>query len=68
MPRKKLPLKACVKCKTLVSEDVEICPNCGSTEFSDDWEGLVIIIDKDSSEIAKILDIDKAGLYAIKVR
>lgn len=68
MPRKKLPLKACVRCKTLVPENVEVCPNCGSTEFSDYWEGLVIIIDKESSEVAKILSVERDGMYAIKVR
>ncbi len=68
MPRKKLPLKACVRCKMLVEEDVEVCPNCGSTEFSDEWDGLVIIIDEKVSRVAEILDIHRPGLYAIKVR
>ncbi len=68
MPRRKLPLKACLKCKYLVELRAEICPNCGSKDFSEEWEGLVIIIDVDKSEIADVLNITKPGRYALKVR
>jgi len=68
MPKRKLPYKACTKCKMLVDDKTEVCPNCGSREFSYEWEGLVIIIEPELSEVARLLEIKKAGLYALKVR
>ncbi len=44
------------------------CPNCGSTNISDDWSGLVIVLDPEKSEIAKLLNITKPGKYALRVR
>ncbi|MGB9830540.1 MAG: transcription elongation factor subunit Spt4, partial [Fervidicoccus fontis] len=43
--RLKSPYKACIKCKALVEPNVEVCPVCGSKEFTNDWEGLVIVLD-----------------------
>lgn len=57
---------ACRKCKTLTIS--RICPNCKSKDLNPNWSGLVIIIDVDSSQIAKILNIEKPGRYALKVR
>jgi len=66
--RKALPLKACVNCKMLVSLKVEICPNCGSRDFTEDWEGIVIILNPEKSELGKAMGKDKPGRYALKVR
>jgi len=66
--RRRSYLKACLKCKALVPLDVEVCPNCGNREFSEDWEGLVIVFDVEGSQIAKKLNITKPGRYAIKLR
>ena len=69
MPKRKaLPLKACVKCKRLVEPKVGVCPNCGSRVFSDDWVGLVIILDVENSIVSKKLEITSPGMYALKVR
>ncbi len=62
------PFKACRKCKALVEREAESCPICGSRDFSEDWEGVVIIIDPGKSEVAKILGITKPGRYALRVR
>ncbi|OYT48971.1 MAG: DNA-binding protein [Desulfurococcales archaeon ex4484_42] len=61
------PFKACTKCKYLVPHEVGKCPICGSESFTDEWSGMVIIIDVDKSEIAKMLDIKVPGRYAIKL-
>jgi DNA-directed RNA polymerase subunit E" len=58
--------KACRNCRMI--SNGPICPNCRSTNLSDDWSGLVIIIDPDTSEIAKMMKIKAPGKYAIKVR
>ncbi|MCD6196872.1 MAG: DNA-binding protein [Thermoprotei archaeon] len=67
MPARGKPFKACRKCKALVNKEANICPICGSSDFTDEWEGMVIIIDPENSEIAKMLGITKPGRYAIKV-
>lgn len=63
---------ACRKCKLIFQvqkrEGPIKCPNCGSTDISDDWSGLVIVFDPEHSDVAKKLGITKPGRYAIKVR
>jgi len=66
-PSKKPKLKACKKCGALVQNDVNVCPVCGSTEFTTNWEGMVIIMDPQSSELAKELSIPNPGMFAIRV-
>ncbi len=56
---------ACRKCKTLTTE--KACPNDGSTELSNDWSGLIIIIDPVKSQVARTLGIAEPGRYALKV-
>jgi DNA-directed RNA polymerase subunit E" len=57
--------QACRKCRALTTE--KACPNDGSTELSNEWSGLVIIINPDKSQVAKTLNITKPGRYALKV-
>jgi DNA-directed RNA polymerase subunit E" len=56
---------ACRKCRTLTTE--KACPNDGSTELSNEWSGLIIIINPAKSQVAKTLGIVKPGRYALKV-
>ena len=58
--------KACKNCRFISNGPV--CPNCKSTNLSDDWSGLVIIMDPSISEVAKRMGITAAGRYAIRVR
>jgi DNA-directed RNA polymerase subunit E" len=58
---------ACRKCKYILAEDEKKCPSCGGSEFSDEWSGIVIIIDT-SSSLANIIGAKIPGRYAIKVR
>ena len=57
--------KACKNCH-LLTEEV-LCPNCGG-QTSKNWSGLLTIIDPAASELAKTMNISKAGTYALKVR
>jgi len=59
-------LKACRNCGALVYRDTNVCPICGATSFTEAWEGMIVIVDPESS-IAKELKIDKPGMYALKV-
>ena len=65
--RRRMPFKACKRCKALVDYEVEKCPLCSSTLFSDDWEGMVVILTP-NSQSAKVLKVNKPWRYAIKVR
>jgi len=58
--------KACRECNYLTTETV--CPNCKSTSFSDDYSGLVVILDPENSAIAKAMKATKKGRYALRVR
>ncbi|MDW8072738.1 MAG: transcription elongation factor subunit Spt4 [Nitrososphaerota archaeon] len=43
------------------------CENCGSTNLTTSYSGIIIMIKPESSELAKLLGIEKPGKYAIKV-
>jgi DNA-directed RNA polymerase subunit E" len=58
--------KACANCHFLTRENV--CPKCKSTSLSDDYSGLVIVFDPESSAIAKAMNIKEKGRFALKVR
>jgi DNA-directed RNA polymerase subunit E" len=58
--------KACTVCHAMTKENV--CPKCKSTTLSEDFSGLVIMFDPESSAIAKAMNIKEKGRYALKVR
>ncbi|MEN3048209.1 MAG: transcription elongation factor subunit Spt4 [Candidatus Caldarchaeales archaeon] len=61
MPRE----RACRVCKAITSE--ERCWNCGSTDLSASYSGLVVMLVPEDSEIARALGITKPGKYAVRV-
>jgi DNA-directed RNA polymerase subunit E" len=58
--------KACRECNTITKEPT--CPNCKSTNLSDDYSGIIIIFDPEGSNIAHIMKVTKKGKYALRVR
>jgi len=58
--------KACKNCRFI--SNGQVCPNCKSTNLSDDWSGLVVIMDPASSEVARRMGITAPGRYALRVR
>ena len=61
----KINEKACKSCHGLTKDDV--CPRC-TGPLSNDWQGLVLIIEPDRSEIASKMNIADRGKFALKVR
>ena len=57
--------KACPKCHLVAYED--ICPLC-NYKMSSDWNGMIVVLDPDESDLAKELNITIPGRYALKVR
>jgi len=58
--------KACKKCKIFV--DGETCPICKRNTFSTNWQGRIYFVDPARSTIAKKINVDVKGEYAIKVK
>ncbi len=58
--------RACTNCHFITKENV--CPRCKSTSFSDDFGGVVIVFEPETSAIAKAMNIKEKGRYALKVR
>jgi len=58
--------KACSNCHFVTKENV--CPKCRSTSLSEDFGGIVIVFDPETSAVAKAMKIKDKGRYALKVR
>lgn len=58
--------KACRDCHFI--SHGSICPNCNESNLSDDFSGVVVIIDPESSAIAHTMKVKKKGHYALRVR
>ena len=58
--------KACRECHRITTGS--LCAKCKTATLSDDFSGLVIIMEPEGSEIAKAMGIKEKGRYAIKVR
>ena len=56
---------ACRKCKRVTIE--KVCPGCKSSDLTPDWNGVVLIVNHETSEIANTLKITGNGKYAVKV-
>ncbi|MHB8604209.1 MAG: transcription elongation factor subunit Spt4 [Thermoplasmatota archaeon] len=59
-------MRACRDCHFVTEADV--CPSCKSTNLSKDFLGMTVVMDAKRSIIAKKMNIDAPGKYALKVR
>ena len=57
---------ACKKCNRILLD--KTCPKCKDSNVSKNWKGLVMIFDSERSLIAKKMDIENVGSFAIRVR
>ena len=57
--------RACRNCRRIVTGNV--CDNCGSSNLTTNFQGLIIILHPENSKIAQELGIKKPGHYAVKV-
>lgn len=58
--------KVCRDCRLFVTG--KKCSLCGGTDFGTTWAGVAVIIDPTNSEVAKKMEVDLPGKYALKVR
>jgi DNA-directed RNA polymerase subunit E" len=66
-PSKKPPFKACSDCGTLNPKDVQVCSNCGSPRLTDDWEGMIVILNPSNSRVGAHVGLSKPIRKAIRV-
>lgn len=59
-------MRACRDCHMVTEADT--CPACRSVNLSKDFLGYVIVLDAKNSSIAKRMNIETSGTYALKVR
>ena len=57
--------KACKQC-SFISEEAT-CPRSGG-QTSREWQGYLVVIDYEKSDIAKQMGISSNGKYALRVR
>jgi DNA-directed RNA polymerase subunit E" len=60
-------MKACRECRYIVYVNERECPKCGG-ELSEKFAGMVIVLDPERSEIAKVAELNSVGSYAIRVK
>jgi len=59
--------RACKICNTIY-ETGDICPKCGSKEATEGFKGRIVVKNPEKSEIAKKINLDSKGNFAIKTR
>lgn len=59
-------MKSCQICR-VIYEDQKSCATCG-IDLSDKFSGMVVIIDSEKSEVAKIIGKTAPGRYSIKTK
>jgi DNA-directed RNA polymerase subunit E" len=58
--------KACRKCGLIISHG-GTCPLCNSSELTNKWNGYIIMLNAEKSELAKLLSIKVNSTYAINM-
>lgn len=60
-------MRACKNCRMIVFTNEKTCPKCEG-ELSEKMSGMIIVMEPERSEIAKLASLNALGTYAIKVR
>ena len=63
---------ACGECNLILPDpeknsDPPQCNHCPNSPVTTDWQGFVVVMHPDRSEVAKRLQISRPGSYALKV-
>lgn len=46
----------------------DVCPVCKDSELTKNWEGYLLIVDAERSEVAKEIGCTVPGKYALKIK
>lgn len=58
---------SCKDCRIIIETKEKVCPKCGG-ELSEKYFGMIMILDPERSEVAKAIEINTKGKYAIRVK
>jgi DNA-directed RNA polymerase subunit E" len=58
--------KACRKCRRIV--DGPICPVCHESDLTKTFEGYIVILKPENSEVATEIGATTPGKYALKIK
>lgn len=58
--------KACKKCRLIVKGDV--CPVCKDSQLTKTWEGYIVLVNADGSQVAEAIGARTPGKYALKIK
>lgn len=60
---------ACKKCGYIIDdiENPQECPICQNKKFTTFWKGSIIVTDPENSEVAKKLNLEQKGKYALRI-
>lgn len=60
-------MRACKNCRYIIYGNDKACPKCQG-ELSEKFSGMIIILEPERSEVAKIAELNAVGSYAIRVK
>ncbi|MBI5227991.1 DNA-directed RNA polymerase subunit E'' [Candidatus Micrarchaeota archaeon] len=60
-------MRACKGCRLIIHTNDKACPKC-SGELTEKFSGMILVLDPEHSEIAKLVEINAVGSYAIKLK
>jgi DNA-directed RNA polymerase subunit E" len=58
--------KACVKCRAITEADA--CPYCHDSDLTKTFEGYILVMKTEGSEVAKAIGAPVPGKYALKIK
>jgi len=58
--------KACRNCRLIVTG--EVCPNCKESELTKSFEGYILVVNPENSEVAKVIGAKTPGRYSLKIK
>ena len=58
--------KACRKCRRIV--EGEVCPVCQASELTKTFEGYILVLNPEGSEVATSIKTTTPGKYALKIK
>lgn len=60
-------MSACKECRYIIHTKEKVCPKCQG-ELSEKYSGVVIVLDPERSEVAKLIGVNAIGSYAVRVK
>ncbi|MBI5223370.1 DNA-directed RNA polymerase subunit E'' [Candidatus Micrarchaeota archaeon] len=61
-------MRACKSCRYITYQNDKVCPKCQQGELTDRFSGMVLILDAERSEVAKYVQLNAPGSYALKLK